>query len=78
MFSPPSPSHLLGTDGLGRDLLTRLLYGGRYSLSLGLSAALFGGVISIIVGSIAGYFGGKTEAADHAPDGHLVLAAWRC
>jgi ABC-type dipeptide/oligopeptide/nickel transport system permease subunit len=62
MFSPPSPSHLLGTDPLGRDLLTRLLYGGRYSLSLGLSAALLGGFVSIIVGSIAGYFGGRTEA----------------
>jgi ABC-type dipeptide/oligopeptide/nickel transport system permease subunit len=61
MFSPPSPSHLLGTDSLGRDMLTRLLYGGRYSLSLGLSAALFGGCVSIILGSIAGYFGGKTE-----------------
>ena len=62
MFAPPSPSHLLGTDGLGRDMLTRLLYGGRYSLSLGLSAALLGGLVSIIVGSIAGYFGGRTEA----------------
>jgi len=62
MYSPPSSSHLLGTDGLGRDLLTRLLYGGRYSLSLGFSAALFGGAVSIIAGSIAGYFGGKTEA----------------
>jgi ABC-type dipeptide/oligopeptide/nickel transport system permease subunit len=61
MYSPPTKTHILGTDGLGRDLLTRLLYGGRYSLSLGLSAALFGGAISVIVGSIAGYFGGKTE-----------------
>jgi len=61
MFSPPSKDHLLGTDGLGRDLLTRLLFGGRYSLSLGLSTALFGGIVSIIIGSIAGYFGGKTE-----------------
>src|SRR5512136_839448 len=34
MFAPPGPLHWLGTDGLGRDLLTRLLYGGRYSLSL--------------------------------------------
>jgi len=62
MFATPSRAHLLGTDGLGRDMLTRLLYGGRYSLSLGLSAALFGGAISIVLGSLAGYFGGKTEA----------------
>ena len=63
MFSSPSSAHLLGTDGLGRDILSRLLYGGRYSLSLGLSAALFGGLLSIVVGSIAGYSGGRTEAA---------------
>jgi ABC-type dipeptide/oligopeptide/nickel transport system permease subunit len=61
MYSPPSKTHLLGTDGLGRDMLTRLLYGGRYSLALGLSAALLGGFVSIILGSIAGYFGGRTE-----------------
>jgi ABC-type dipeptide/oligopeptide/nickel transport system permease subunit len=63
MYSRPSRIHLLGTDELGRDLLTRLLYGGRYSLSLGLTAALFGGFVSVILGSIAGYFGGKTEIA---------------
>ena len=40
MYATPSSSHWLGTDGLGRDLLSRLLYGGRYSLALGLSAAL--------------------------------------
>jgi ABC-type dipeptide/oligopeptide/nickel transport system permease subunit len=61
MYSPPSKEHLLGTDGLGRDLFSRLLYGGRYSLSLGLITALFGASISIVVGSIAGYFGGKIE-----------------
>lgn len=63
MFSPPSKIHWLGTDELGRDLLTRLLYGGRYSLSLGLSAAVLGGFVSIVLGSIAGYFGGRTEIA---------------
>jgi len=61
MYATPSASHLLGTDGLGRDLLSRLLYGGRYSLSLGLSAAVFGAFVGVIIGSIAGYFGGKTE-----------------
>lgn len=61
MFSTPSASHLMGTDGLGRDQLSRLLYGGRYSLSLGLSASLFGALVGIILGSLAGYFGGRTE-----------------
>lgn len=61
MFSRPSSEHLMGTDGLGRDIFTRLLYGGRYSLSLGITASLFGSILGIIIGSIAGYFGGKVE-----------------
>ncbi|MEI7845743.1 MAG: ABC transporter permease [Chloroflexota bacterium] len=61
MFASPSSIHWLGTDGLGRDQLSRLLYGGRYSLSLGISAALFGAIIGVVLGSIAGYFGGRTE-----------------
>jgi ABC-type dipeptide/oligopeptide/nickel transport system permease subunit len=61
MFSPPSSSHWMGTDGLGRDQLTRLLFGGRYSLGLGVAASLFGAFFGVIIGSLAGYFGGKTE-----------------
>jgi ABC-type dipeptide/oligopeptide/nickel transport system permease subunit len=61
MFATPSAAHWMGTDGLGRDQLSRLLYGGRYSLSLGLSASVFGAFFGVILGSIAGYFGGKTE-----------------
>jgi ABC-type dipeptide/oligopeptide/nickel transport system permease subunit len=61
MFAAPSAAHWMGTDGLGRDQLSRLLYGGRYSLSLGLSASVFGAFFGVILGSIAGYFGGKTE-----------------
>jgi ABC-type dipeptide/oligopeptide/nickel transport system permease subunit len=61
MYATPSAAHLLGTDGLGRDQLSRLLYGGRYSLSLGLSASLFGALAGVVLGSIAGYFGGKAE-----------------
>lgn len=61
MYATPSAAHLLGTDGLGRDQLSRLLYGSRYSLSLGLSASLFGALAGVFLGSIAGYFGGKTE-----------------
>jgi ABC-type dipeptide/oligopeptide/nickel transport system permease subunit len=61
MFKPPSITHPFGTDGLGRDVLSRILYGGRYSLSLGLFASVFGELIGIIIGSIAGYFGKKVE-----------------
>lgn len=61
MFSPPSRVHPFGTDALGRDLLSRLLYGGRYSLALGLTTAFFGSALGVIIGSVAGYFGGKTE-----------------
>ncbi|MFR8172022.1 MAG: ABC transporter permease [Marvinbryantia sp.] len=61
MFKGPSASHICGTDGMGRDVFTRLLYGGRYSLALGLCAAVFGSVVGTIIGSIAGYFGGKVE-----------------
>ncbi|MBU9727738.1 ABC transporter permease [Diplocloster modestus] len=61
MYSTPGLRHICGTDGMGRDVFSRLLYGGRYSLALGLCAAVFGSVIGIVIGSIAGYFGGKAE-----------------
>ena len=61
IYALPSWSHICGTDALGRDIFSRLLYGGRYSLALGLIAAIVGTVIGIIVGSIAGYSGGVVE-----------------
>ena len=54
----PSAQHWFGTDAIGRDVLSRLIYGGRYSLTLGLSASLCSTVLAIIIGSIAGYYGG--------------------
>jgi len=57
-FGPPSLNHPLGTDELGRDVLIRLLYGGRVSLFVGLTAALSASLIGIIIGLAAGYFGG--------------------
>lgn len=57
----PSFAHPFGTDALGRDILVRILYGGRYSLALGILTALLGSVVGVVVGSIAGYFGGVTE-----------------
>lgn len=66
-FSPPelsltqSGTYALGTDQLGRDMLSRIFHGGRVTLAVSLSAVLFGGVIGIILGTIAGYFGGRTD-----------------
>lgn len=57
----PSADHLLGTDIYGRDILSRILYGGRYSLLLAFTAELSGMLIGIILGSIAGYFGGAAD-----------------
>lgn len=60
-FSGSSMQHLLGCDRYGRDMLTRLLYGGRYSLALGLLAAAASAVIGLILGTLAGYFGGWVD-----------------
>jgi peptide/nickel transport system permease protein len=57
-YQPPSLEHPFGTDGLGRDLLTRCLYGGRVSLFVGLMVMVITLVIGIPVGMIAGFFGG--------------------
>ncbi len=61
-FEPPSTMHPMGTDELGRDLLVRLLYGGRVSLFVGLTAAFFAAGIGATVGLLAGYFGGRLDA----------------
>jgi len=60
---PPSLGHWLGTDDLGRDLLTRILYGGRISILIGLFAALIGTGFGSVVGAVAGYYGGRVDGA---------------
>ena len=60
--SPPSSEHLLGTDTLGRDLLTRMMYGSRISLMVGFLATSVALIIGVIWGTIAGFSGGKTDA----------------
>ncbi len=59
--SAPSADHWLGTDVLGRDLLTRILYGGRVSLMVGLVATMVALIIGVTWGTIAGYIGGTTD-----------------
>ncbi len=53
--------HVLGTDHLGRDYLSRLIYGARISLMIGIGAALISGIIGTIMGVMAGYFGGRVD-----------------
>lgn len=61
-FAAPSPANPLGTDELGRDLLQRLMAGGRVSLALGLVAAVAAATIGTTLGLLAGYFGGRLDA----------------
>jgi len=60
-YAPPSREHLLGTDRVGRDYLSRIIYGARQSLMLGVVATAIASVIGIFIGSIAGYFGGWAD-----------------
>ena len=61
MLQPPSAEHIMGTDELGRDLLTRILYGGRVSLSIGVMAMALAVVVGAIVGGVAGFYGGWVD-----------------
>lgn len=60
-LSPPTPENALGTDQFGRDVYSRLLYGARYSLTIGFLAIVIALVVGSIIGMIAGYVGGKTD-----------------
>lgn len=58
---PPGPTHWLGTDPLGRDVLSRILYGGRISIPVGIGAVTLAAIIGTLVGSIAGWFKGVLD-----------------
>lgn len=57
MFQAPSASHFFGTDKFGRDLFSRILYGGRYSIFMGIAATILGTGLGLVLGAIAGFFG---------------------
>ncbi len=61
-FSPPSAQHILGTDEAGRDVMARLMYGGRISLLVGLLGAVSAAMVGTLIGLIAGYYRGHTES----------------
>lgn len=58
---PPSPEHIFGTDILGREMLGRILYGGRSSLLLALAATIAAMALGLLAGTIGGYYGGITD-----------------
>jgi peptide/nickel transport system permease protein len=60
-LAPPSRSHWLGTDHLGRDIYSRIVHGARVSLVVGVASTLFGSVLGGIIGLLSGYAGGKTD-----------------
>lgn len=62
VLSPPSREHLLGTDELGRDLLSRIIWGSRVSLKVGFIAVGIALCIGTLIGAVAGFYGGKTDA----------------
>lgn len=62
-FAPPGADHWLGTDQLGRDLLVRVLYGGRISLGVGLCATFVALTIGVVYGAVSGWLGGRADAA---------------
>lgn len=61
--APPSDKHVLGTDTVGRDVLSRLIYGTRISLSVGIVSVSLYVLIGIVLGSVAGYYGGAIDVA---------------
>jgi peptide/nickel transport system permease protein len=73
-FAGPSPGHPLGTDELGRDMLLRLMAGGRVSLAIGVAAALAAAALGTLIGLIAGYRSGWTDRIlMRATDGVIAL-----
>ncbi len=60
-LAPPSAKYILGADNIGRDILSRVIYGARISVIIGLSASSIATVLSLIIGMVSGYVGGKLD-----------------
>jgi peptide/nickel transport system permease protein len=70
----PSATHVFGTDELGRDVFTRIVYGARVSLAVGLLSAAVAGLFGVAIGGVAGYVGGALDAVlMRASDGMLAI-----
>ena len=61
-LAPPSPQHLFGTDSLGRDVFTRVVYGGRIDLTFGLVTTYIPLLLGLFLGALSGYLGGRTDS----------------
>ena len=72
-LSPTSATHWLGADNLGRDILSRVIFGARISVIVGLAATIVSTIISIIIGLLSGYFGGKFDMIVQR-----FVDAWMC
>lgn len=60
-LQPPGPVHFFGTDEMGRDILSRIMYGARISLRIGFIVILISGGIGSVIGAVAGYYGGRVD-----------------
>ncbi len=61
LMEPPSAAHLLGADHLGRDILSRIIVGTRYTLAIAVVSTILAGIGGVLLGAVAGYFGGTTD-----------------
>lgn len=62
LVAPPGAKYLLGTDGLGRDIFSEILYGARTSILVGVVAASISGILGALIGGVAGFYGGKLDS----------------
>jgi peptide/nickel transport system permease protein len=73
ILAPPDAEHRLGTDGFGRDVLSRIIYGTRVSLRIGLFVVVATGVLGTLIGTLAGYFRGADNIAMRVMDGLMAF-----